>query len=110
MSWSVTIDDLDRIEFLPDEIYGRLGKDNPLYAQDAAAAFLTAKEAGLVSATLSGGRTPSPYDGPDAVVISIVGFSDRREGHAVPLRFNDQVRHNIAAGPDSEKSDNGNLS
>ena len=87
MSWSLTVDDLDQVDQLPDELLSRVGSDNPLYSIDARLAFTVACAAGLVSATLSGGRTPSPYGGADTVVISVVGFSDRREGHAVARKF-----------------------
>lgn len=107
MSWSVTINDLDTVDELPEYTYQKLSEDNPDYDGDSRAAFMAAKSAGLVTATLSGGRTPSPYGGPDSVVISIVGFSDRREGHAVPpiarRDFNAQVIDNILAGPDPEE-------
>lgn len=107
MSWSITINDLDEIDELPQFSYDKISEDNPDYEQDARAAFAAARSAGLVHATLSGGRTPSPYDGPDSVVISIVGFSDRRQGHAVPpvnrRDFHSQVIDNILAGPDLEE-------
>lgn len=83
MSWSVTVNDLDQINELPHEIYAKVAEDNPLYAQDLGIALIAAMKAGLVSATLAGGRTPSPYGGPDVVTISVHGFDSRKEGHAV---------------------------
>ena len=110
MSWSITINDLDQIEKLPAEKYAVLAKDNPAYESDARAAFKLAKRIGLVSATISGGRTPSMYGGPDSVAVSIVGFDSRREGHAVPPaighNFNDAVLANIYGGPDPESEFN----
>lgn len=107
MSWSVTVNDLDTVDELPEFTYQKISEDNPDYDRDSRAAFTAAKSAGLASATLSGGRTPSPYGGPDTVVISIVGFSDRREGHAVPpfarRDFNAQVIDTILSGPDEEE-------
>lgn len=77
MSWSVTLDDIGRMtEGLPDSILASVSRDNPEYETDAGLAFECAKQAGLKSATLAGGRTPSPYGGPDTVVISIVGFTN----------------------------------
>jgi hypothetical protein len=106
MSWAITVNDLDQIDDLPDEIYYNASKDNPVYEADARLAFRAAKDAGLVSATLSGGRTPSMYGGPDTVTISVVGFDSRAEAHAVPpisgRNFNAAVLGNIYAGPDLE--------
>jgi len=111
MSWAITINDLDKIEELPDELYDKACRDNREYYGDANAAFNLAKEAGLVSATISGGRTPSPYGGPDSVVVSIVGFNSRAEGHAVaPMAardFNRATMDNILAGPDDGEDENG---
>ncbi len=109
MSWSITINDLDQIEELPDELYDKACRDNTDYYGDANAAFNLAKQAGLVSATISGGRTPSPYGGPDTVVVSVVGFNNRNVGHAVPpiaaRDFNGTVLSNILSGPDDDRSD-----
>lgn len=102
MSWAITINDLDVTGELPDEIYEKAAKDNPEYEHDARLAFELAKSAGLVSATISGGRTPSPYGGPDTVTISVVGFNNHNQGHAVPRPqgrdFNAAVLDNIYAG------------
>lgn len=102
MSWSITVDDLDKITELPHDQISALARDNPLYADDARLCLTIAVAAGLASATLSGGRTPSPYNGPDTVVLSVVGFSDHREGHAVPRKFYPTMRETItsAAEPD----------
>lgn len=100
MSWSVVFDDLS-INQIPDNIWQEVGKDNPLYRQDLEIAFNAALKAGLVSATLMGGRTPSPYGGADTVLISIHGFDSYAIGEAVVKRgHDDQVRDNILAGPD----------
>lgn len=103
MSWSVTIDDLDTIDPANprlDQVLRKLSEDNPAYENDARQAFRAARASGLVSATLSGGRTPSPYGGPVSVVIAITGFDSRAVGHAVAKPFYQQTRENIAAGPD----------
>lgn len=109
MTWAITINDLDKIDELPSEIYDKACGENVEYQGDALGAFVTAKERGLVSATISGGRTPSPYGGPDTVIISIVGFNNHNEGHAVPPMaardFNSEVLRNIGAGPDDEEDE-----
>lgn len=106
MSWAITINDLDMIDKLPPEIYDKACSENPEYREDAEHAFAVAKYRGLVSATISGGRTPSPYGGPDTVTISVVGFNSRAEGHAVPpmsaRNFNEQMLYNIFNGPDED--------
>lgn len=105
-SWSITVNDLDQIDTLPGEIYDKACGDDAELQGDALAAFVSAKERGLVSATISGGRTPSPYGGPDTVVITVVGFNNRNEGHAVPPMsgrdFNSTMVSTILAGPDEE--------
>lgn len=103
MSWSVTFDSLDDLENLPDEVTAKLAEDNEAYSSDAVLAFTLAKDAGLTKVTLSGGRTPSPYGGPDCVVVSVLGFTDNREAHAVPKPFFDEVRANIFEGPDDDE-------
>lgn len=124
VSWQLTVNDLDDIQALPDSVLDSVGTDNPAYTADAGLAFKCAKQAGLVSVTLSGGRTPSPYGGPDTVIISVVGFSDRRQSHAVPPAavpnqesdpyelsdvygegFYEMMARTIGAGPDTEEDD-----
>lgn len=111
MSWSITINDLDTIEQLPDEVYDSACADHEEYRDDAEFAFMTAKGRELVSATISGGRTPSPYGGPETVVICVTGFTSHAEGHAVPpmtaRSFNDSVLDNIYVGPDAEDDPDG---
>jgi hypothetical protein len=126
MSWQITVNDIDRIaDGAADDVLATVGSDNPEYIYDATLALVCARDAGLVSATLSGGRTPSPYGGPDTVVISVIGFSDRRVSHAVPPQvppnqetspaelmpgywpdesfgFYDTMARTILAGPDKE--------
>lgn len=105
-SWSITVNDLDQIEELPEDIFLKACGEDAELQSDAHSAFISAKERGLVSATISGGRTPSPYGGPDTVVISIVGFNNRSEGHAIPpitgRDFNSTMVSTILAGPDEE--------
>lgn len=114
MSWSVTIDDIDSIpEDIPEglhAVFAKLGEDNPAYTRDAEFLFATARAAGLVSCTLSGGRTPSPYGGPDSVVLAIVGFDSRAEGKAVAKSlpspgFYNQMRATILSGPDTPEEE-----
>lgn len=111
MSWSVTVNELDTTSMLPQAALDTAGKDNPAYRDDAITAFKAAKRAGLVSATLSGGRTPSPYGGPDSVVLCITGFDSRAQGRALPpaeqllteaeaANFNEAMKRTILAGPD----------
>ena len=105
-SWSITVNDLDQIEELPEDIFLKACGEDAELQSDAHSAFISAKERGLVSATISGGRTPSPYGGPDTVVITVVGFNNRNEGHAVPpitgRDFNSTMVSTILAGPDEE--------
>jgi hypothetical protein len=108
-TWSITINDLDEITELPANVYDKAcGEDADLQG-DALGAFVTAKERGLVSATIAGGRTPSPYGGPDTVTISIVGFNNRNEGHANPPMagrdFNSTMLDTILAGGELEPDD-----
>ena len=85
VSWSLVVNDLDSVRELPGEIYDKVAEDNPAYRGDLEIALSAAKRAGLVSATLAGGRTPSPYvGGPDVVVISVHGFDREGVGKAVP--------------------------
>lgn len=106
MSWAITINDLDNIDKLPPEVYEKACAEHPEYREDAEHAFAVAKYRGLVSATISGGRTPSPYGGPDTVTISIVGFNSRDVGHAVPPMvgrdFNVAMLDTIFNGPDPD--------
>lgn len=105
-SWSITVNDLDQIEELPGHVYDTACGDDAELQGDALAAFVSAKERGLVSATISGGRTPSPYGGPDTVIISVTGFNNRNEGHATPppiaRDFNASMVTTILTGPDPE--------
>jgi hypothetical protein len=106
MSWSVTINNLDQIDRLPDDLYEKISRDNPVYLIDAQLVFQLAKESGLVSATLSGGRTPSMYGGADVVVLSIMGFDSHKEGSAVAAdNFHQAMIANIYAGPDPDGGD-----
>lgn len=106
MSWSIRINGLDTLDELPEDSLLEASKDNEAYRDDAIAAFDAAKRAGLVSATISGGRTPSPYGGPDTVVLSVIGFDSHAQGHAVPPHseaMSDMERimlSNILYGPD----------
>jgi hypothetical protein len=101
MSWSVTVDNLQDIRELPEAVYDKLSKDNPLYLTDATGAFRLAKDAGLVSVTLAGGRTPNPYGGAEVVVISITGFDSDKIGRAVPKDFMQKMRETVMA-PDED--------
>lgn len=107
MSWAVTVNDLATIDELPLQILQKLSWDNPLYLDDANLAFRIAKAANLDSATLSGGRTPSPYGMPDTVVISVVGFDGPIPGEiGVRARdFNAAKIDTILSGPDSERQE-----
>jgi len=103
MSWSVTVNDLSTVEELPPQIIDKIGWDNPKYKEDAQLAFFVAKSCELDSVTLSGGRTPSPYGGPDNVVITIIGFDGTSGIRA--RDFNMSVLDNIFTGPDNENSE-----
>jgi hypothetical protein len=108
-TWSITINDLDQISELPADVYDKACGNDAELQGDALGAFVTAKERGLVSATIAGGRTPSPYGGPDTVTISIVGFNNRNEGHATaPIagrNFNATMVDTILAGPGKDDFD-----
>lgn len=108
MSWAITINDLDSIEQLPDEVYDRACSEHPEYRDDAEFAFMTAKGRGMVMATISGGRTPHMYGGAETIVIAVTGFDSHAEGHAVPpvaaRDFNQSVLDNIWLGPDEDES------
>lgn len=102
MSWSVTVEGVQDIQDLPHTILAKIGEDNARYEADAVWAFHLAKNAGLVSATLAGARTPSMYGGPDTVIISVHGFDSHRVAHAVEKKsHDDMVRDEIFSGPEA---------
>jgi hypothetical protein len=79
VSWVVTVNDLQNTP-IPADALELIGQDNRDYIMDAEAAYTLAKRRGITTATLSGGRTPSPYPGgTDTIVISIVGFMGPQE-------------------------------
>lgn len=94
MSWSVTLNELAEMTHLPEETLSKIGEDNPEYMNDAVIAFKMAKESKLATVTISGGRTPSPYNGPDYVVIAITGLVPGAAGKAVG-NFNDEMQSMI---------------
>lgn len=100
MSWQIVFNNLNDIDDIDPGQLELLSRDNPEYAGDARCAFQLAKELSLVSASLSGGRTPSPYGASDTVVISIVGYDSFAQGHAVEHDFYRQTIDIITAGPD----------
>jgi len=102
MSWSITINDLDKIGKLSDDVYDKACSEHPAYRADAEAAFKIAKDRCFPSACISGGRTPHMYGGPETVTISIVGFDGNWDNaKAVPPNdFNETMRSRILDGPD----------
>lgn len=123
MSWHVTVNEMQMVEGLPPEVLAHVALDNPSYKLDVQAAFDAARKLGFRSATLSGGRTPSPYGGPETVVIAITAFSDDRVAHAVerpvadtmwdyPIPdedhgdvFYESMARTIMSGPDKDVTD-----
>lgn len=108
MSWALTIDNLQDMLILPLNKLEDISTDNPEYEHDAQLAFAMAKQAGLVSATISGGRTPSPYGGPATVVIAVSGFDSTAIGHAVPQDgrdFRAAMTSTVLCGPDEEENE-----
>ena len=100
MSWSVTVNDISKMhDSLPETILTQVSRDNSSYEFDAMAAFALAQSAGLSSATLSGGRTPSPYGGPDTVVISVVGFASTPDSEG--SEFNETMTRTITSEADT---------
>jgi hypothetical protein len=95
MSWSVTIQNVQEYEGFSHEIVEQMLTQHPQYPRDMALALSLAREAGLASASLSGGRTPNPYGDDETVNISIVGMEKA-------LDFDAAMRRNIAAGPDAD--------
>ena len=100
MSWSVTVNDISKMtDGLPDSILAQVSRDNPMYETDAGLAFEAAKQAELDSACISGGRTPSPYGGPDTVVISVVGFAATPDDEGT--QFNETMTKTITSEADA---------
>ena len=100
MSWSVTVNDIGKMTYqLPESVMAQISRDNPLYEQDASLAFALAKAAELSSATLAGGRTPSPYGGPDTVVFSVVGFASTPDSEG--SEFNETMTRTITSEADT---------
>ncbi len=96
MAWSITVNNvsLDSYrEVFTQDVIDQFGSHNPEYVHDLNLALEMAVRAGLKSATLSGGRTPTPGSDDEVVVITITGF-----GKAVD--FNDSMRQVIMRGPD----------
>lgn len=99
MSWSVTIKDIQNYDRLSDpkwlENAAYFASQHPLYVQDMERAFELARNTGLASAVITGGRTPSPYGDDEVVDISIRGTMTAEDYQAAIRRF-------IEAGPDVE--------
>lgn len=95
MSWSVTVNNLQDFEKFTIDTDEYFSSQHPAYPRDVRIALELAKTAGLKSATLSGGRTPSPYGGDEIVLITISGSASHSD-------FLSEMRQIIAAGPDKD--------
>jgi hypothetical protein len=95
LSWSVTVNNLQDFQGLTLETQERFASDHPAYPRDAQLALDMAKTAGLKSAMLSGGRTPSPYGEDEIVLISVSGSPSNND-------FLSEMRSIIASGPDKD--------
>lgn len=78
MAWSVIVENLQDYPGFSEQIIETLVTAHVSYPFDADLALKLAKDAGLASATLAGGRTPNPYGGDEVVDISIHGFASSR--------------------------------
>lgn len=97
MSWSITVNDLlaNAEEVWRQDIIEQFISQNPEYAVDLGAALGAARQIGLASATLSGGRTPTPGSDDEVVVISITGMVTAKD-------FNSAMQRILNTGADAE--------
>jgi hypothetical protein len=101
MSWSVTFNQLqdfhdntlEALNALSNEQREYIHSHNPLYLSDLESAIIVALDLHLASATLSGGRTPSPVGSDEVVTVSIVGLTEGRD-------FNKEMAR-IVVAPDN---------
>ena len=97
VGWSLGIHNLQSVERLEEDKVKLLCEQHHMYGLDAMKLFKLAKQAGFASCTISGGRTPDPYNPEQEIsVLSIVGFTHSTD-------FNDAMRKVILSGPDAEE-------
>jgi hypothetical protein len=92
MSWSVTVNNLQEYDGFDLETQQLIASQHAAYVRDADLALALARAAGLMSATLSGGRTPNPYTGDEITDISVRGTTGSSD-------FLSEMRDIITSGP-----------
>lgn len=97
MSWSITVNNLQQNWQLVwrQDIIEQFISQHPSHALDLEIAVKAAKELGLNSATLAGGRTSNPYGNDEVVTLTITGLMEAQDFNATMLRI-------LGAGPDAE--------
>jgi len=97
VSWSITVVDLQKNaqEVFREDIVAKFLSQHPEHFNDLCAAMGAAQALGLSAATLAGGRTPSPYNDDEVVMLTIAGVVTGKD-------FNATMKSMIAAGPDAE--------
>jgi hypothetical protein len=93
MSWSFTVNHIMQEFELDDTLLASMEALHPEYPHDMKLTLGLAKMAGLRSGTLAGGRTSSPYGGPEVILLTVTGTAE-------PADWHDTMKANIAAGPD----------
>lgn len=79
MSWAIVIENLADYAGFDEAVVAKLLTSHIAYPFDAQIALKMAREAGLSSATLAGGRTPNPYGGDEICDISVHGFVEAKD-------------------------------
>lgn len=92
MSWSVTVNNLQEYKLFTPDIVEKMMTQHIAYPNDMMLALELAKKAGLKSASLTGGRTPSPYGTDEVVDISIRGMCEATD-------FVTAIKKILEAGP-----------
>lgn len=96
MSWSITVDNLhehwDKV--FEENTIAYFISHNPEYFDDLCAAVELARSLGLGSATLAGGRTPTPGSDDEVVVVSVTGLAKGKN-------FNEMIKRVVASGADA---------
>jgi len=95
MGWSVTVTDPNSYEQFPGDIHEQWAREHEAYPHDADVALRMAKELGLHSVSLGGGRTPVPYGDDEIVAITITGTVNSKD-------FLNTVQKAILAGPSDD--------
>jgi hypothetical protein len=93
MSWSATVTDPETYKNFDLQTVEKFNSENSAYPFDANLALEVAQRLGLKSATISGGRTPTPGSNDEVVVVCITGTVDSTD-------FLETVKRAIMEGPD----------